>query len=294
LTGFVLLVVTGCASTVNTDTVKASDSRDEKASAFAREVTAPEAALLHAAEQELIRVCMAELGFPYWTIAYQPVPEYREFPYVVDDVAWARRHGYGGALEQRLRQLRISDPNTRYFAGLSTGRKRAALTAINGERPVGLEAVLPDGGVLRRSDGGCTSRAEHRLYGDVRTWFRVEQIVSSLGSMRRGRVAGDPRFQQAVQRWARCMRDAGHRYSNPSDLRASLPEPGPPRAHDMEVRLAVAEATCAHRSGLAAVARELDGHHAATLNHDHRDDVATKRRLELAAVPRARAILARR
>jgi hypothetical protein len=77
--------------------------------------TAPERSLLHRAEQELLRSCMAAAGFRFRPVPENPLPEARDFPYVVDDVRWAQRYGYGGVLRERARRLRDQDPNRVYL-----------------------------------------------------------------------------------------------------------------------------------------------------------------------------------
>ena len=62
-----------------------------------RQVVATNGELLHRASERLMARCMARHGFAY---AEQPPPSPREpdFRYVLDDVGWARRHGYGTLL----------------------------------------------------------------------------------------------------------------------------------------------------------------------------------------------------
>ena len=71
-----------------------------------RAVTAAETALLDRAEERLVSRCMAEAGFTYREEP-QPGPRGaadREFPYVVDDVAWAKTYGYGISATSRHRR----------------------------------------------------------------------------------------------------------------------------------------------------------------------------------------------
>jgi hypothetical protein len=58
-----------------------------------------------------------------------------------------------------------------------------------------------------------------------------------------------------------------------------------------EVAIAVAEATCATDSGLAARAAALDAEHGEAVRREHADAVATRDRLRREALPRARAAL---
>ncbi|MEJ3748260.1 hypothetical protein WEI85_33865 [Actinomycetes bacterium KLBMP 9797] len=242
---------------------------------------------LDLAKQLLIRECMARHGFPLWLGAPPPEDEQRMFPYVVDDVDWARRHGFGGDIAAAAEARRRDDPNQRYFEGLPPDRRSAALVALNGARPEGLEARLPSGGVVRRSAEGCRSEAERRLYGDLPAWYRAHRVVANLSIVRSGRVLADPAYAAALPAWARCMRRHGYPVDSPAHLRRTVAD----RGRDAEVAAAVAEATCA-TGGLAATARELDARYGAELAQLYRSDIETKRRLELAAAPRARAIVA--
>lgn len=266
--------------------------RPEQSDALLRELAPAEARLLHDAEQVAMRDCMARLGFTLVPTPLTPVPELRDFPYVLDDAAWARRNGYGTALERRAKQAAKSDPNRRYFASLAPGRKQAAVTALNGDRTGELEARLPTGGLLRRSDDGCTSEAERRVYGDLPTWYRVKRVFGALVQQRRQKVTEDPRFTAAVAAWARCMARAGHAYASPVEARSAGGMAHRPLAQAAEISLAVAEATCAG-TGLAATAQELDRRYAEEILAGNRETVAAKRRLEREALPRARTIVGR-
>jgi hypothetical protein len=257
-----------------------------------RNVTEHETALLYKAEQLLTKKCMHQRGFEYWIVEENPVPEYREFPYVLDDVSWARRHGYGTDLERRMQELSSSHPNKQHVMRLPLQQRQAWLAAVNGRlSDEQLKATLPTGGVISRSARSCTSVAEQKLYGDVRTWYRVKEFTLSLKSLQRDGTVSDARFTAAVSRWALCLRDKGYKYLTPAEVRTELYSPGQRKSQAEWVRLAVTEATCADRTGLAKIARELDRHYAQKLRDKYPAETLTKLRLELAAVPRARAVV---
>ncbi|MEU7809775.1 MULTISPECIES: hypothetical protein [unclassified Micromonospora] len=256
--------------------------------------SASPAEVLYAATQLLIRDCMQRRGFRYWPAPRRPVPELREFPYVLDDVSYARRHGYGGALERRLQEAMAADPNARYVRELPPERGAAAVRAVNGDpgEPDALRATLPAGGVLRRSSHSCTSEAERRLYLDLPGWYRVVKITDNLAGLRVGRVLADPRYAAGVTAWRRCMRAAGHDVADPAAARASVPEPASGSVATGELELAVSEATCATRTGLGRLSRQLDAEHRRAVERRFRTEVADRLRFETAALPRARAALA--
>jgi len=253
-----------------------------------RAVTSHDEETLHRAKELLLRDCMRRQGFTTWlTPPKSPLSEDVTFPYAITDVGWARRHGYGSGLRDRIAELRKTDPNWRYFQGLSPERRAAALTALNGVRAHGLEARLPTGGVVRRSDSSCTSQAERQLYGDLKTWYRVEKVTGSLESLRVGKVMADTRFAGAVRRWSACMRARGHPYADPAQARSdALQAPG------KEIPVAVAEATCATDAGLTAAVHRLEAQYKRDIDQQYRVDLTTKRELQRAALPRATAVIA--
>ncbi|MEV8634123.1 hypothetical protein AB0395_20930 [Streptosporangium sp. NPDC051023] len=272
-----------------------------------REMTDKEARTLWDAEQILTRDCMAGHGFAYWPAPYDPIPDDRDFPYVVDDPAWARRHGYGGDIREQIDRLRERNPNRRYLDGLPPERRRAAFVAINGEGPRPgtrtrgpdeVEARLPEGGVVRRSAVSCTSQAQRRLYGDLPTWYRVAKVTEYLKDAARARVTRDPRYTTAISTWSACMRGRGHPYGTPPEARAKVTQleataPSTRKAREKEIRTAVAEATCARETNLPAVIGVLEREHTRALSERYRLDVTTAWRMRRDALPRAAEITAR-
>ncbi|MFB7513565.1 hypothetical protein [Streptomyces sp. NPDC056144] len=248
--------------------------------------------LLHDAEQRLLRDCMARQGFTYRVFPLDEVPEARTFAYVLDDAAWAGKHGYGSELRRRQRELARTDPNRAYFAALPAARKAAALVAANGPSPEGLTVRLPGGGTVRRSDRGCVAESRRLLYGDAVAWFRTSTRVEALEQLRRGRVTADAAYGARLAAWRLCLRRAGHPYATPAEARDAALSPVRPLTRDRELALALAEVRCAGESGLARTARELDDHHGRLLAREYRADVETYERLRAAALPRARRVLA--
>ncbi len=270
--------------------------------ALTRDVTQEETEVLYRAEQMRIRDCMQRQGFEYFLVPRKPVPEMRDFPYLVDDVAWAAKYGYGSTLHRRNELALENDPNERYFESLPASRRAQALLARNGDARSGdLLVEVPGIPATVGSSKGCRAAAQREIYGDLPTWFRADVVTTTLVTLRRGAVTTDPRFLAAVQRWSRCMRERGHPYASPAQARDNVPQlvaqigppaPGLADAPAAETALAVAEATCADRTGLAATARQVDQDHAARLREQYRADVAARQRLQQQALTRARAIVA--
>lgn len=262
---------------------------------ISRQVTAVEEDILDRAEQVLISQCMRQQGFTFVPNRIRTAMD-RSFPYVLDDVDWATQYGYGSSIGLAKVEAIQADPNRRYFEALLPDQQRAALTALNGERPVGLIARIPGAGTVEASAQGCRADAQRHLYGDLPTWFQVRTLVSNLPGLYINTVEQDSRFTAAVADWAQCMRAAGHPYQSPSQIREELDQrargPVPTDAHTLEIELAVAEATCARRTGLAMTATELDRYYGDQIRAQYRWEIETKRRLQLATLPRARAVLA--
>jgi hypothetical protein len=257
-----------------------------------RPLTETEEALLYDAEQVLVRDCMARDGFRIWITTYDDQPEPERFPYVVDDIDWASRHGYGTELRRSADAQAAADPNKAYFDNLPAEDRKAAVAALNGTGPGRVETVLPTGGLLARYDNGCTSQAWTELYGDLAAWYRATKITEVLPGLWQRRVVADPVFTAAVARWSGCMREAGHPYESPAVARAAFRSPDATTGREVEIRTAVAEATCAGRTGLAATARELDQSCQADVRAEYRAELDTKLRLQLAALPRAQDVMA--
>ncbi|MFD0884513.1 hypothetical protein ACFQ08_08090 [Streptosporangium algeriense] len=251
-----------------------------------RELTLREAALLNDAEQLLIKQCMRQGGFAYWVVEAAPPPD---FPYVLADVNVAQAHGYGTVVSRR----NSPHPNQVHGMSLSLDRRQAWLAAIHGRLTDGqFEATLPSGGVVRHSTRGCTSQAQQQLYGDARTWFRVKEIKANLRAVKQDAVGGDPAFVTAMAGWADCMRGRGQVFRSPGEIRAVLDRSRQEGTEDRWRRAAVAEATCARRTGLSATAHSLDRHYEQRLHAEYREELTTWRRLALSALPRARTITA--
>ncbi|OJF14650.1 hypothetical protein BG844_08385 [Couchioplanes caeruleus subsp. caeruleus] len=288
------VVSTGCAARTKSPSVAPPPPSPPAVSLDGpvRDITAEEAELLELGEQTLLKRCLERAGFQ-WTIE-APVAGDRDFPYVLDDVAWARAHGYGSDVREEIRRARESDANRRYTLTLTPERRQAATEALNGDlrpgRDAGVVSVrLPNGMVVRRSEHGCQAEAERALYGDLTRWTRVRGVVSVLKDAVRQRVLGDARYTAAVTRWSRCMAAAGHRYASPADTRgafADTPATGPSRTRELVV--AQAEATCATKTDLSATAAKLSRHYTDALNAEHRADVDLALRLRVQALLPAR------
>ncbi|QES07929.1 hypothetical protein DEJ44_21495 [Streptomyces venezuelae] len=265
------------------------------------EPTAAERALLDRAEQLLVTRCMHGRGLPYRPAPRLSEEESRGVGYVLDDVAWAREHGYGSRLRYKELAAKRSDPNLLHRNTL-TGRRLTAYTEAlyGGPDTPTLAARVPGGGTITSQLGGCHGKALEELYGDRAAWFRVDKIAANLTPLYGAELRRDPRLGRAVAAWSRCMKGAGHPYPDPSAAHAAAakatarddgPAPGTPaerRAFAEEVRLAVAEAACSVESGLGRTGRALETEYRAGLDGEYLDALAEHDRIERRALARAR------
>ncbi|WP_127500442.1 hypothetical protein [Actinoplanes solisilvae] len=247
--------------------------------------------VLHRAEEVLVRDCMARQGFTYEPRPRTPAPDVERFPYVVDDLEWARANGYGRAERRQLEQEASSTAS--YYGGLPKEQQKAWLAAYHGDRASGLKADLPFGGTVGHSDQGCAARAWQDLYGDMREWFRVSRITDALGQMRVGQTSRDERYVAARKRWQECMSAEGFAAGAPLSFRIQQLEYEGADAEARDRAAAMSEARCAARSELSTVARQLDAANASALEKKYRAEYDTAERLRQAALPRARDVLTR-
>lgn len=255
-------------------------------------VTAEEKVLLYRAEERLIRHCMADNGFEYHEI---PPPADnagpRDFPYVIDDVAWARKHGYGVVEEGRP----TANPNTAQFEKLSAARKQAWQKMLVGEG-ARVSVTLPDGPRYSISGEGCIADARRALFGDLARWYRASKLTEDLPTLVQRAVRDDPRYDAAMADWAGCMRRQGHQVSTPVELRDEHFS----RARTMkrvvaraaEIRTAVAEARCAQSTSLSRVIQTIEPEYERDVHAEFGDVVAELNAMERSALPVARDRLA--
>ncbi|NUP02797.1 MAG: hypothetical protein HOW71_05215 [Nonomuraea sp.] len=260
------------------------------------ELTEPERIQLEKAEYLLVRRCMTRAGFRYWLPRVLTVEERKGSRYMLTDLGWARKHGYGLRLKQELTAAKEHDPNLAYVNGLSADQRGRYNDALDGGPGAATVTVkLPSGGTVSGSSGGCVGEARDKLYADHEAWFRVSKIATNLLPLYVPDLVADRRFTAAVRAWSRCMAGQGHEYADPGAIRAALPRLtkglGPDRAQALEVELAVAEATCARRTSYAETTRPLEREYRDRASRPYARELALHRRLERAALERARLII---
>ncbi|WP_326883909.1 hypothetical protein [Actinocrinis sp.] len=258
-----------------------------------RSVSAADADVLYQAEQLMVRDCMARQGFTYFPVPRVPVPGDRQFPYVVDDVAWASAHGYGRDLQSEIEQQAAGSPGARYEHSLTPQRLQQFGQALYGTRDAVMTVPNLLGGTLGHDANGCAAQVWQQLYGNSSAWFAASETVQESAAIREGDVQRSAPFQQALPRWSACMRGRGLTAASPAQSRSQRLASHEPNAEQLDVRAAVAEAQCAQSTGLATLADHLDATYAATVYQQFKAQFDTMYALQVAALPRARSVVAR-
>jgi hypothetical protein len=278
-----LSAVLGVAMLLTACSASATDSAP-----IPKPVTARQAALLEWAENVLTSACMRRAGFSTW-IPQRTAPQLPDFQYVVDDVVWARKHGYGLDVIQQIDRYRQTDPNRRYTMRLPPARRHEYVAALNGRAPTGLRVELPNGSTVSASDQSCTSQAARSLYGDLQAWFTSSRISRFLPRIVYGEVVKDERYRTALAEWSSCVRRLGLNYQTPEALRAAALKP--PSSRPKEIRYATIEAVCANQTSFAGAIRLLDQAASARVDRRYHKEVTAYRNLQRAALQRAATLL---
>lgn len=297
-TAALIVAFTAASCTTSTDdqsgpAQQQRDTATKSTRSQGQELTAAEEILVRRAEQLLIKECMADKGYPYRIGPLPTVDDLKGNGTFLTDVGWARRNGYGSRLEAKAQQ--IDDPNGAYANALPREDATRYTDALLGSPSSAmLTAELPSGGTVRTPRDSCLADARGRLYGDFETWFRAEKAATNLTPLYAADLAKNRRFTDAVEQWSVCMRAAGHAYATPAKAREGLPKLtrglNEKRAFAVEVRLAVAEATCAGRTSLTRTTRALEAEYRQKVLARYGDAVATYQRMNLDALARAEEI----
>jgi hypothetical protein len=95
---------------------------------------------------------------------------------VLDNIGWAKKHGYGGRFKRQAEQARRNGPNGTYADALPRHERLRYRKVLDGTPSQGmLSAALPGGGSVMTLRRSCHVEAKSRLYGDFKPWFRVEK-----------------------------------------------------------------------------------------------------------------------
>ncbi|MEU9063889.1 hypothetical protein AB0D13_34795 [Streptomyces sp. NPDC048430] len=267
------------------DTVAISDSD-------LRDLTVPEEMKIEYAEYTLVKKCMENNGFKFWTGPVASADARRAGRYVIDDIAWAKKYGYGRAFDEAAEKDRRDHPNVRYPNALPRKDRIRYNTALNGDYDDVLRVDLPAGGTIETPREGCWAGARTQLYGDLEAWFKAKKTITSLTPLYVPDILADERMKKTVGAWSHCMKDAGRPFSSPDEIRekriTNTEKMSSEEARAYEAELAVAEATCAVKTNLGKTARRLEREYRSATLKKYRKENSAYQRMGLAALSRAR------
>lgn len=142
------------------------------------------------ARERLIAACMRKKGFPY-----SPSPAVVADDSLTAEQAW---------------ELVQNDPNNKYASSLSKRERVRYHLALAG---------MPDANNPgSRPVGGCIAAAHRAIPGVYAAFNALRQPFERMQEA----IGSDARVKVAEGRWATCMRELGHDFSTPTELRASL------------------------------------------------------------------------
>lgn len=113
-----------------------------------RDLTVAEEMEIEYAEHALVKKCMENKGFSYWVGPVASADARRAGRYVNDDVAWAKKYGYGRPFDEAAEKDRREHPNVRYPNALPRKDRIRYNTALNGDYDDVLRVDLPVGGTI--------------------------------------------------------------------------------------------------------------------------------------------------
>ena len=262
-------------------------------------LTAVEHRTIQRAQVLLIDECMNREGFSYPQSEVLTAEENRPVEYVQDDVAWARKHGYGSRIAAKAERARAADPVGTYRAELSPERRAVFDLVLGGgpDAPV-LTAVMPDGSTVSKRSGGCVGESERELYGDPARWYQTDKAAANLKTLYLDELQQDPLFTAARDAWSACMAEEGHRFADPAEAQAAVagqPEDrAEPERFRYEREIAVADGACARATELRAVGRDREAHYISLRDAENLRALAQLHQLETRALARAVETLERR
>jgi hypothetical protein len=205
------------------------------------------------ADQLLIRDCMRSMGFAYMIVRDPVEPPELEYPFGIDNIAWARANGFGRDLIERI------SANERYVSGLSQSEQNRYSLDLNGPGPSGpgVAVQLPTGEFLGHSTSGCIAEADRELYGNYDAWFKVDSQYQDLSNVADANVMSDPIYSSDLKQWSLCMFKSGFKFDSPAQAMEEFLSSSPPGPRAMAVQVAVREAVCGERVRLFRTSNQL-------------------------------------
>lgn len=242
--------------------------------------------------ESLIQQCMKKQGFDYLPVdpaILRTAMESNSRPSGMTDQAFRQQFGYGitTLYDAQLKQAQASqgEPNRKIRAALGAADRAAYDRALYGENPSATFAAALDSEDLGAL-GGCTKEAVDPIFPAAELRRLLTTGQDAVGQ----RALNDPRVVAATRSWSDCMRQAGFTYAKPEDIKsdfqgrlaavvgagarvapvgaAAAPAYDAAQLTSLqadEIRVAVADATCAGTSGLKKVKDAVEAELAKTM-----------------------------
>ena len=165
-----------------------------------------------------IRDCMKAQGFEYVPVdpgAQQAAMVGRSG---MSTEEFERQYGYGitTLYEQRFTQT-VAGPNQEIRAALGEAERAAYDAALFGDDPTATFQLALDNGDFTRL-GGCTKQATAEIFGGTAVIQTLQSLLDEVDE----KIFSDARMVKAVEKWSKCMGDAGFRVSEPDEVDAIL------------------------------------------------------------------------
>jgi hypothetical protein len=230
---------------------------------------------------------MRAAGFSYWIVQNMIEPPEIEFPFGIDNIAWATTNGFGRGLIEHV------SSNDKYFSRLSQTSKNLYALDLNGPGPSGpgVSAKLPTGEVLGHSTSGCIAQADRSLYGNYDAWFKVRSQFQDLTYLTVDDVLKNRSFDVKVKNWSSCMSGYGYTYTSPTQTMQAFLAASPQSPRALSVEVATHEVVCGKKVGLFRTANHLASEFNAVVDRHYAKIIEANTRFNIAALRRARKIL---
>jgi hypothetical protein len=163
-----------------------------------------------------IRECMRNEGFEY-----VPVDPLAQRAAVLgssrlSDEEFLEQFGYGiSTLWGRGRAE--ADPNERVRLALSPADRKVYDRVLWGENSGATFTAAVDSGDFEAL-GGCTRKATEAVFGGAQVLTEIQGKLDALEE----RILQDQRMVRAIERWSRCMAEAGYQYEEPEAIDSDL------------------------------------------------------------------------
>lgn len=212
--------------------------------------TAAEQQRIDAAVETAVADCMRRRGYSYANPAGTKAGVEPDNPYGLLDPGMVASTGYGivPAVEQ--------DREHRSPGGVTD---RGYVEALDGTTKSQVDIRLPDGPPVTIARDGCEARARVAVFGA--DWDRLYYTVQALSNSVIVKTQADPAVVEAVARWSRCVRAAGHPATMLEDLPMAIQRRAEAAKGDDQTRAvaraelttATADSGCQQQAGLREV-----------------------------------------